>query len=130
MDRISNMLSAIKNAAMALKKSVEVIHTNECEAIAKLLKEKGFLENVKVFKETGKPYKMLHLELAYQAGSPKISQVSRVSKPGRRIYKGSADIKHVVGGYGFSVVSTSRGLMTDAEARKKKLGGEVICLVS
>lgn len=130
MDRIANMLSSIKNAAMAQKASVEVIHTKECEAIAKLFKERGFLENVKVFKETGMPYKMLHLDLAYAAGSPKVTQVRRVSKPGRRIYKGSQDIKHVVGGYGFSVVSTSRGLMTDAEARKKKLGGEIVCFVS
>ncbi len=127
MDHISNMLSSIKNASMIGKAFVEVIHTKECEGIAKLMKDKGFAKNVKVFKPSDKAhkaYKMLHIELA------EILDVRRVSKPGRRIYKKSSEIGRVVGGYGFAVVSTPRGLMTDSEARKRKLGGEVICKVN
>ncbi|HSX39477.1 MAG TPA: 30S ribosomal protein S8 [Candidatus Saccharimonadales bacterium] len=128
-DNISSMLSSIKNAAMAGKTSVEVMHTKECEEIAKLIKEKGFADSVKTFKEAGKAYKMLHIDLAYENGAPKVTDLRRVSKPGRRIYKKSVDIKRVVGGYGFSVISTPRGIMADNEARKRKLGGEVVCMV-
>ncbi len=114
---------------MAGKTSVEVMHTKECEEIAKLIKEKGFADSVKTFKEAGKAYKMLHIDLAYENGAPKVTDLRRVSKPGRRIYKKSVDIKRVVGGYGFSVISTPRGIMADNEARKRKLGGEVVCMV-
>jgi small subunit ribosomal protein S8 len=82
-----------------------------------------------VFKESGLPYKKLHIELAYENGVPKVSNLRRVSKPGRRVYRKSDQIQRVVGGFGFSVVSTPRGIMTDSEARKRKLGGEVICKV-
>jgi small subunit ribosomal protein S8 len=128
-DLISNMLSSLKNASMAGKKSVEVMHTNQVEAIAKNLKEAGFLEEVKTFKESGKSFKKLRLDLAYENGLPKITDVQIVSKPGRRVYKGYKDMKLVAGGFGVSVVSTSRGILSGSEARKKKLGGEVICNV-
>ena len=73
---------------------------------------------------------MLHIDLTYENGAPKISDLSRVSKPGRRIYKSSSEIKHHIGGYGFTVISTPRGIMSDKEARKRKLGGEVLCQVN
>jgi small subunit ribosomal protein S8 len=129
MDLLSNMLSSIKNACMAKKPFVEVIHSNECEAVAKVLKDKKFLSNVKVFKEKDSVFKRMHLDITYENGLPLITDVTRVSKPGGRVYKSSVDLKLVHGGRGVSVVSTSRGVMPAEEAKKKKLGGEVICKV-
>lgn len=123
------MLSAIKNASMVGKPFVEIIHTKESEEVAKRLQDVGFLENVKVFKEKGKPHKMLRLDIAYEKGLSKITDIRRISKPGRRVYKPAKDLPAVAGGYGVLVVSTSRGIMTGNEARKKKLGGELICAV-
>ena len=127
MDLLSNMLSAIKNAAMAGRVSVEVLYSKECEEVAKNLRKAGFLENVKVFKESGKSFKKLHLDIANENGFAKITDVKRLSKPGRRVYKSYKDIEKVAGGYGVLVVSTSRGIMEGSEARKKKLGGEYLC---
>ncbi len=130
MDRISQMLSSIKNAAMARRKDLEITYTKECESIAKILKSRNFLSEVKTFKPQDLAYRKLHLTLVYENGLPKITDVQRVSKPGRRIYKGYDDIHRVQSGYGVAVVSTSRGIMTGEDARKKKLGGEIICHVN
>ena len=128
-DRLSNMLSDLKNAALARKSYIETFYSKECEGVANVLKEAGFLEDVKIFKEKGNSYKSLRLDLAKQDGQIKITDVKRLSKPGRRQYGGNSDIKPVVGGYGVLIVSTSRGIMSGLEARKKKLGGELICKV-
>ena len=114
---------------MSGKTSIEVPYTRECEDVAKSLKEAGFLSDVKVFKDTGKSYKRMRIDVAYDNGNPKVTDVSRLSKPGRRIYKGYADITKVAGGFGVLIVSTSRGIMSGTEAKKKKLGGELICSV-
>ncbi len=133
MDRMSNMLSNIKNHSMAGRTVLEIPYTKECEAVAKVLKERGFLEGMKIFKEVkssaqgGK--KMMRLDLIVADGTPKITVIKRISKPGRRVYMGSAKLKKVAGGFGVLVVSTSRGVMSGDEAKKKKLGGEVICSV-
>lgn len=129
MDLLSNMLSSIKNACMAHKPFIEIPHSNECEAVAKILADKKFLSGTKVFKEKDSSLKKLHLDIAYEDGIPVINEVKRVSKPGRRMYVKSSNLKLVRGGYGVSVVSTSRGMMTVEDAKKKKLGGEVICKV-
>lgn len=130
-DRLSNMLSTIKNASMAKKEVVEVIHTKECEAVANVLKENGYLTEVKVFKHKGSPAKGLHLELAKSEDTEEfvLSDVKRVSKPGRRLYTNYSDIKLVMGGRGVLVLSTSRGVMSGKDARNKKLGGEILCEV-
>ena len=128
-DRLSIMLNSIKNASMSGKKAIEVTYTKESEEVAKSLKKAGFIENIKVFKEEGKSYRMIHIDLAFENTFPKVRDVKRVSKPGRRIYKGYKDLGRTLGGYGVTVVSTSRGVMSSDEARKKKLGGEVICEV-
>ncbi len=129
-DRLSNMVSSIKNASMASREFIEIPHSNVCEEVAKVLKNSGFLKEVKVFKEKGKSFKMLRLDIAYEEdGTPKISDIQRVSRPGRRIYRNSSEIRPVAGGYGVAIVSTSRGLVKDFTARNKKLGGEVICKV-
>ena len=127
LDRLSNMISSIKNAAMAKKAYLELPHTGTCEDVAKVLKENGFLTEVKVFKEKGQAFKSLRLDIAYdQNGTPLLSDIKRVSKPGKRVYTDYVSLGHVASGYGLMVVSTSRGITTGLDARKRKLGGEVI----
>ncbi len=123
------MLSSLKNAAMAGNSFVETFYSKECEGVAKVLKEKGFLDDVKVFKPKGKSHKGLRLDLAKEDGLIKLTEVKRMSKPGRRLYVRSTDITPVSGGHGLVVVSTSRGIMSGQEAKTKKLGGEIICKV-
>ena len=123
------MLSTIKNASMAKKLHVEVMHTNECESIAKVLKDKGFLSDVKVFKPAETSRKMLSIDIAESAGVPAIGDVKIVSKPGRRVYRKSAELKDVAGGFGIQLVSTPKGVMSGVEAKKQNLGGEVLCEV-
>jgi small subunit ribosomal protein S8 len=130
MDRMSEMLSSIKNASMAKKASIEVFHSRECESVAKVLKEKGFLEEVKVFKPKDKPYKRLGITLAYDGKEPRVEDVKRVSKSGRRIYKSYSEFHRIKAGLGLAIVSTSRGIMTTQEAKRKKLGGELICQIN
>lgn len=128
-DRVSNMLSMLKNASMAGNSCIETFHTKEVEGIAKVLAEKGFLSEVKTFKPKGKSFKMLHLDICYDDEICKISDVKRVSKPGHRRYVGADKLKKVAGGYGVQIVSTSRGIMDGEKAKNKKLGGEVLCEV-
>jgi small subunit ribosomal protein S8 len=129
-DRIANMISTLKNAAMSGKAEVEVFHTRECEEISKILKEKGFLSEVKVFKPKETSVKRLHLELAKDdEGQMKISNTKRISKPGRRVYVKSSEIKRVAGGFGVMILSTPKGVLDGLTARKKKVGGEIICEV-
>ncbi len=126
---MSNMLSSLKNAAMAKKPAIEIVYSSQCENVAKVLKEKGFISEVKVFKPASTPFKMLHLGLAHDEDVYNISDIRRISKPGRRVFRKSDEIKKVAGGLGVSVVSTSKGVMEGSQAKSRKLGGEVICEV-
>ena len=128
-DRISNMLSAIKNASMVGKDFIEIGLSKECESIAKALQKGNFVSEVKVFKPKEAKRKMLRIDLINEEGNPKIRDIRRVSKPGKRIYRGAGQLRPVQGGYGLLIVSTSRGVMSGDEAKKKKLGGEVLCEV-
>ena len=128
-DRISNMLSMLKNATMAKKTFIEVPHTNQIEVIANVLKEKGFIDGIKTFKLKGKSFKMLRLDIAYENGVPKITDVKKISKPGHRVYVSFSELKKVAAGYGVQVISTSRGVLDSGVAKSKKLGGELICEV-
>ena len=128
-DRVSNMLSMLKNASMAKKPYVEVIYTKQIENISNVLQEKGFITQVKTFKPKGKSFKMLHLELAYENGLPKLTDVKRISKPGHRKYTSYNGISKVAAGYGVQIISTSRGVLNGDVAKNKKLGGEIICEV-
>lgn len=123
-DRLSNMLSSLKNASMAGKNFVELPHTKECEGVANVLKDAGYLTEVKTFKEKGSSFKSLRLDL-----DPSLTQTVRVSKPGQRIYSSAAHLSRVSKGIGVLVVSTSKGILSGSEARKRKLGGEVLCEV-
>lgn len=129
MDTLANMLSQIKNAQVAGKPEVELPYSKEREAVAEVLEECGYLSKVKVFKSKGKNFKMLSLSLKYIDDRPFISHMRRISKPGQRIYSPADDLPKALGGKGLVIVSTSRGVMGADEARKKRLGGEVICEV-
>ncbi|MBW6441681.1 30S ribosomal protein S8 [Patescibacteria group bacterium] len=128
-DRLSNMISAIKNSSMAGRDTLELPYSRECEDVAKVLKSRDLIDEVKVFKKENSSTKMLSLKLSRDGEIVKLSQAKRISKPGRRIYRGYKDIKPVLSGLGVLVISTSRGIMDGKEAKKKKLGGEVICEV-
>lgn len=124
MDPVADFLIIIKNGYMAKKDEVLVPYSNFKHEIAKILEKENFIG--KVSKEDSK----MKIELLYEAGSPKIGEIKKVSKLGLRVYTKSKNIKKVKGGRGLTIVSTPKGLMTGYEARKKKLGGEVICIVS
>ena len=127
-DPISDMLTRIRNAQMANKASVSLPSSKVKVAIAKVLKEEGYVEECIVHLNDGKP--SLEIGLKYYAGRPVIERIDRVSKPGLRIYKGAADIPRVMNGLGVAIVSTSRGVMTDRKARASNIGGEVLCIVA
>jgi len=126
-DPITDMLNQIKNAEAVGKTEVLIPHSNLKNEIANLLSKEGFVGEVK--KATKGKMKGLKITLKYENEVPAIEGFKRVSKPGQRIYQGFAEIKKVHGGYGMSIISTSKGLMTNKEARFKKMGGEVICQV-
>lgn len=129
-DTIADMLTRIRNAQLRRKDSLEMPYSKLNEEIAKVLESKGFLAGVKSFKYEGKAYKGLHLDLKYdESGAPAIQAIKRISKPGLRNYSKVRDIKRVLGGLGISVVSTSRGIMAGDDARRQKLGGEMLCEV-
>ena len=129
-DPIADMLTRIRNANMVYHDMVDMPLSNIKVSIAKILKEEGYLRNFKVISDPKKPYQILRLFLHYGTERERVIQgLRRVSKPGRRIYVGSKDLPKVMGGLGIAVVSTPKGLMTDAHARKEGLGGEVLCYV-
>ena len=119
------MLNSIKNAQAVLLPQIEVDFSNLKYEIAKILERKGLVE--KVSKSGKKINKTLEIVLKYEDKIPAISGLKRVSKSGQRIYLPAHKIKSVRGGYGFSIISTSKGLMTGSEAKKQNLGGELIC---
>jgi small subunit ribosomal protein S8 len=127
MDQISEMLTAIRNAQAVLKPTVIVSFSEFKSEIIGLMEKEGFLE--KSEKKNRKNGKALEITLKYKDNVPVISGIKRISKPGQRIYVGYNDMKSVRNGYGMSIISTSKGLLTNKEARKQKIGGELICEV-
>ncbi|HVC48602.1 MAG TPA: 30S ribosomal protein S8 [Burkholderiales bacterium] len=127
-DPIADMLTRIRNGQRADKVSVSMPSSKLKVAIANVLKAEGYLESVTVHEVEGKP--VLELGLKYYAGRPVIEKIERVSRPGLRIYKGSGEIPRVMGGLGITIMSTSRGVMTDRGARAAGVGGEILCYVA
>ena len=125
-DPISDMLTRIRNANRALLPSVDVPHSKMKESIAGILKREGYISE---FAVEGKLPKKIKLKLKYQGKKSVIEGLRRISTPGLRRYVGATDIPRVRGGLGVAVVSTSEGLMTGNQARKKNIGGELICYV-
>jgi len=129
MDVIGDFLSQIRNAYLAGKQTVSVPFSKQRLALAELMVKNGYLKSVKI--ENPKALKKnLLINLKYINGShPALSMIKRVSKPGRRFYANAGNIPWTLGGLGLTVVSTSAGLMSDKEARKNNLGGEIICKI-
>jgi small subunit ribosomal protein S8 len=125
-DPISDMLCRIRNANRALLPAVELPHSKMKESIAGILKREGYIAEVAV---EGKLPKTIKLKLKYQGKKSVIEGLRRISTPGLRRYVGATDIPRVRGGLGVAVVSTSEGLMTDTQARKKNIGGELLCYI-
>jgi len=124
-DPVADMLTIIRNAQKVGQKTVELPFSKFKFELAKIIKRAGYIEEAA--KRGKKNKKSLEIVLKYQDKTPCISEIKRISKPGRRVYISSKSIRPVKQGFGMMVVSTSRGLMTDKDARKQKLGGEVIC---
>ncbi len=125
-DPIADMLIRIKNALMARHKTVVVPGSKLKIEIARILKEEGYIEDYRVIEE--KPQRKIEIVLKYdEKKRPVIAGIKRVSKPGRRIYRGYKELPKVLNGMGIAIISTSQGIMTDHEARKRRVGGEVIC---
>jgi small subunit ribosomal protein S8 len=127
-DPIADMLSRLRNAIAVNKNEVSLPHSNVKERIAKILVQNGFLSDVKSAKDTA-GRKQLIITVAPAGTSPTITEIKRLSRPGRRHYVKSAEIPTVRRGRGIVVVSTSQGIMTGDQARAKHLGGELICRV-
>ena len=125
-DPISDMLTRIRNANLALVPEVEVAHSKMKESIAGILKKEGYIADCSV---EGKTAKKIKLKLKFQGRKGIIAGLKRVSRPGLRRYVGATEIPRVLGGMGTSIVSTSRGVMTGVQARKQSLGGELICYI-
>ncbi|MDQ3195127.1 MAG: 30S ribosomal protein S8 [Burkholderiales bacterium] len=127
-DPIADMLTRIRNAQQAEKVSVAMPSSRLKTAIAKVLKEEGYIEDFAVRENGAKP--ALEIALKYYAGQPVIEKIERISRPGLRIYKTSGEIPRVMNGLGIAVVSTSKGVMTDRMARSQNIGGEILCVVA
>ncbi|MFH1193930.1 MAG: 30S ribosomal protein S8 [bacterium] len=123
-DPISDMLIRIKNAYLARKGEVAFPHSKMKLAIADILKSNGYVRDIKVIGETQKD---ITVELLYKNKQAAMQEVKRVSKPGRRVYASAQDLPKVKNGFGISIVSTPKGIMTNKEARKANVGGEIIC---
>jgi small subunit ribosomal protein S8 len=127
-DPIADMLTRIRNAQMTERATVLMPSSKVKIAIAKVLKDEGYIDGFKIGGEEQKP--VLEIALRYYAGRPVIEKIERISKPGLRIYKSKDDIPRVMNGLGIAIVSTSRGVMTDRAARATGVGGEVLCIVA
>ncbi|MGD0252095.1 MAG: 30S ribosomal protein S8 [Verrucomicrobiota bacterium] len=125
-DPISDMLTRIRNAGRALRPVVAVPHSRVKENIANILKKEGYVAEVAV---EGKIPKTINIKLKYQGKKNVIEGLRRMSRPGLRHYVGATEIPRVLGGLGVAVVSTSEGVMTGTQAKKKNLGGELLCYV-
>ena len=126
-DPIGDMLVRIKNSLLRNHKKIELPSSNFKTKIADVLKNEGYIIDYKVSSDEKKP--TLEILLKYNSGSPVISSIQRVSKPGRRIFSSAESLPKINNGLGIAIVSTPKGVMSDMDARKKKIGGEIICKV-
>ena len=126
-DPIGDMIARVKNAQSRNHKKVELPSSNFKVKIAEILKNEGFVKNFKVNSVNNK--NLLSLELKYHSGNPVINTFERVSKPGRRIFSSANGLPKINNGLGIAIVSTPKGVMTDLDARKQRVGGEIICKV-
>ena len=126
-DPIGDMLARIKNSQLRNHKKVEMPSSNFKMKIADVLKNEGYINGFNIDKNDNK--QMLIIDLKYNSGSPVISVIERISKPGRRVFSSAQSLPKINNGLGIAIVSTPKGVMTDIDARKQKVGGEIICKV-
>ena len=126
-DPIADMLTRIRNASLAKHKRVDLPVSKLKTEIARILKENHFIQDYKLLDDGG--FGVLRLYLRYYEDRPVIRNVQRISRPGRRVYKAADELPRVRGGLGMAIVSTSKGMMTDKQARQNKVGGELMALV-
>ena len=126
-DPIGDMIARVKNAQARKHKKVELPSSKFKSKIADILKNEGFIKDFKVSTEEKK--NIMSLELKYHSGNPVISNFERVSKPGRRIFSSADSLPKINNGLGIAILSTPKGVMTDIDARKQKVGGEIVCKV-
>ena len=126
-DPIGDMIARVKNAQARNHRKVELPSSNFKSKIADILKNEGFIKDFKVSSDEKK--NILSLELKYHSGNPVISNFERVSKPGRRIFSSADSLPKINNGIGIAILSTPKGVMTDIDARKQRVGGEIICKV-
>jgi small subunit ribosomal protein S8 len=126
-DPIGDMLARIKNSQLRNHKKVEMPSSNFKMKIADVLKNEGYINGFNVDRNENK--QVLIIDLKYNSGSPVISVIERVSKPGRRVFSSAQSLPKINNGLGIAIISTPKGVMTDIDARKQKIGGEIICKV-
>jgi small subunit ribosomal protein S8 len=127
-DPIADLLTRIRNAHRAKHDRLDVPASKVKLEVCRILKQEGYIKNVSVVEE--KPSDLLRIILSYtKEGAPVISRMRKISTPGRRVYRGADAIKPVLNGLGIGIVSTSKGLMTDRQAREQRVGGEILCEV-
>ena len=129
-DPIADMLTRIRNGIQSRHDRVEMPSSKLKIEVAKILKSEGFISNYKVVQEDGKPQASLRVYLKYsEDGEPVIHGIERISRPGRRVYRGKEEIPKVLGGLGLAIASTSKGVLSGSEAARTGVGGEVLCQV-
>ncbi len=129
-DPIADMITRIRNANVAFHDDVVMPSSKVKEALAKILVREGYIEDFSVEDEPGRPARKLHIAMKYTPDRRRtISGLRRISKPGLRVYSKASEVPRVLGGMGIAILSTDQGLLTDREARQRKVGGEVLCHV-
>jgi small subunit ribosomal protein S8 len=126
-DPIADFLTRIRNALRASHETVECKNSKINKAVAGVLKDEGFIEDFMVLDD--RKQGIIQIDLKYTEGKPTIEKIERASRPGRRSYAGVEELPKVLGGMGMAIVSTSKGIMTDKNARRERVGGEIICTV-
>ena len=126
-DPIGDMLARLKNSQMRSHKKIELPSSKFKAKIAEILKSEGYIIDYEIKSDQNKVN--LHISLKYNSGNPVISSIERVSKPGRRIFSSAESLPKVNNGLGIAIISTPKGVMTDIDARKQRVGGEIICKV-
>ena len=128
-DTISDMLTRIRNAHMVKHQIVQISATKMSTAIARILKEEGFIEDFENYVEDERKYLLISLKYIGKSRNPVISKIERVSKPGLRVYSNSKELPRVLDNLGIAIVSTSKGVMTNLKAKELGIGGEVLCYI-
>ena len=128
-DTISDMLTRIRNANMVKHQIVQIPETKMSLAIAKILREEGFIEDFEIYKENTTKYLLLSLKYIGKSRKPVICKIERVSKPGLRVYASSKKLPKILNNLGIAILSTSKGVMTNLKAKELGIGGEVLCYI-